>query len=48
MGSGFSLKYKPEVTPDNNKTSAFDPNYGFPNGRKERGNQTLFEKLNMN
>lgn len=41
MGSGFSLKYKPDVTPDPEKESTFDPNFGFPNGRKERGKLKL-------
>lgn len=37
MGNGISLHYKPDVTPNPEKPSAFDPNFGFPNGRKERG-----------
>jgi hypothetical protein len=37
MGNGFSLKYKPEVTPDPNVVTKFDPNYGFEKPRKERG-----------
>lgn len=37
MGNAFALKYRPEITPDPNKETAFDPLYGFPSGRKERG-----------
>lgn len=37
MGNGFSLAYKPEVTPHPMKEPQFDSNFGFPNGRKERG-----------
>ncbi|CRL07404.1 CLUMA_CG020377, isoform A [Clunio marinus] len=36
MGSGFSLHYKPEVTPDPNKETAFDHHFGFNGQRKER------------
>lgn len=44
MGSGFSLRYRPEVTPDPLKPSAFDPSYGFQQPRKERGS-SIFLKL---
>jgi NADH dehydrogenase (ubiquinone) 1 beta subcomplex subunit 7 len=37
MGNGFSLHYFPETTPDNTKPTAFDPNFGFKEPRKERG-----------
>lgn len=37
MGSGFSLKYNPDVNPNPEKESAFNPNMGFANPRKERG-----------
>jgi hypothetical protein len=37
MGNGFSLAYHPEVTPHPLKEPTFDPLYGFPNGRKQRG-----------
>lgn len=37
MGNGITLALKPEVTPSPNQESQFDPLYGFPNGRKERG-----------
>jgi hypothetical protein len=37
MGNGITLALKPEVTPSPNQASQFDPNFGFPNGRKERG-----------
>lgn len=36
MGNGITLALKPEVTPDPNKDSQFDPLYGFENGRKQR------------
>ncbi|CAO1431231.1 unnamed protein product [Diamesa serratosioi] len=36
MGNGFSLAYKPDVTPHPMKEPQFDSNFGFPNGRKER------------
>lgn len=29
---------KPDTTPSPVKEPSFDPNFGFPNGRKERGN----------
>lgn len=37
MGNAVSLKYKPDVTPHPEKFSAYDPNFGFPTGRQERG-----------
>jgi len=36
MGAAWSLYFHPDVTPDPEKTSSYDPNFGFPNGRKER------------
>ncbi|XP_055912821.1 NADH dehydrogenase [ubiquinone] 1 beta subcomplex subunit 7 [Eupeodes corollae] len=36
MGNAFALYARPEVTPDPRKEPAFDPQMGFPNGRKER------------
>lgn len=35
--SGFYLYFYPEITPDPREEPTFDPNLGFPNGRKERG-----------
>lgn len=35
--NGLGLYLKPDITPDPLKESQFDPNLGFPNGRKERG-----------
>jgi hypothetical protein len=37
MGSGFSLSYRPEVTPHPLKEPTNDPLFGFSEGRKERG-----------
>lgn len=37
MGNAVSLKYRPDVTPHPEKFSAYDPNFGFPTGRQERG-----------
>lgn len=37
MGSGFSLKYNPEVIPNPEKETAFSPSLGFAGDRKERG-----------
>lgn len=39
MGNAFQLAYRPEVTPSPLQESAYDPLYGFQNGRKERGLQ---------
>uniref|UniRef100_A0A336MBQ8 NADH dehydrogenase [ubiquinone] 1 beta subcomplex subunit 7 n=2 Tax=Culicoides sonorensis TaxID=179676 RepID=A0A336MBQ8_CULSO len=37
MGNWASRYYmNPEGTPDPTKPPSFDPNFGFPNGRKER------------
>jgi hypothetical protein len=37
MGNGWALYSDPEGTPHPMKEPSFDPLYGFPNGRKERG-----------
>lgn len=37
IGNGFNLYFHPEIQPDPSKEPTFDPNLGFPNGRKERG-----------
>ncbi|XP_049824084.1 NADH dehydrogenase [ubiquinone] 1 beta subcomplex subunit 7 [Aethina tumida] len=34
--TGFNLHFHPEVTPSPLEEPTFDPNLGFPNGRKER------------
>ncbi|XP_034946051.1 NADH dehydrogenase [ubiquinone] 1 beta subcomplex subunit 7 [Chelonus insularis] len=36
MGSTASYVLHPDVTPMGDAVPSFDPNYGFPNGRKER------------
>lgn len=35
--NGFNLYFHPEITPNPLEDPTFDPNLGFPNGRKERG-----------
>jgi hypothetical protein len=37
MGNAWALYSDPERTPHPLKGPSFDPLYGFPNGRKERG-----------
>lgn len=37
MGNAWTAYTDPEGTPDPLKGPSFDPLYGFPNGRKERG-----------
>lgn len=37
MGNGMTLYYKPDVTPDYRKPSAYDPNFGFQEPRQQRG-----------
>lgn len=37
LENGYNLLLHPEIQPDPNKEPTFDPNLGFPNGRKERG-----------
>lgn len=37
MGHGMSLYFKPDVTPNPNKESAFEPEFGFKTPRPERG-----------
>ena len=46
MGNGITLALKPEVTPSPNQESQFDPLYGFPNGRKERGKSRIKKMYN--
>uniref|UniRef100_A0A0K8TPD0 NADH dehydrogenase [ubiquinone] 1 beta subcomplex subunit 7 n=1 Tax=Tabanus bromius TaxID=304241 RepID=A0A0K8TPD0_TABBR len=36
MGNAFALYTKPDVTPHPLKDPSFDPNFGFPQGRKPR------------
>jgi len=36
MGNAFALYVKPDVTPHPLNDPSFDPQLGFPNGRKER------------
>jgi len=45
MGGIYSDLLQKDVTPKWREQSSFDPNYGFPNGRKERSRHTLFKKL---
>lgn len=35
--NGYNLYFHPDIQPDPAKEPTFDPNIGFPNGRKERG-----------
>lgn len=35
--NGFNLYLHPEVQPNPREEPTFDPNIGFPEGRKERG-----------
>lgn len=37
MGNAYALYARPELTPSPLEGPTFDPNLGFPNGRKERG-----------
>lgn len=37
MGHGMSLYFKPDVTPNPHKESAFEPEFGFKTPRTERG-----------
>lgn len=42
MGNAVGLYCtKPDTTPNPNKDPSFDPNLGFPSGRKERGEGIL-------
>lgn len=34
--NAYNLKFHPDVTPVPESEPTFDPNYGFPNGRKKR------------
>lgn len=37
MGNAYALYARPEIQPHPLHEPTFDPNVGFPNGRKERG-----------
>lgn len=44
MGNWYSRYYaNPAGTPSNEVPPSFDPLYGFPNGRKERGILQFFQ-----
>lgn len=42
MGNAWALYSDPEGTPHPLQGPSFDPLYGFPNGRKERGKCSMF------
>jgi hypothetical protein len=42
MGNAWALYSDPEGTPHPLQGPSFDPLYGFPNGRKERGKWIMF------
>ncbi|GAB1601520.1 NADH dehydrogenase [ubiquinone] 1 beta subcomplex subunit 7-like [Argonauta hians] len=46
MGHVFNEVLHPEVSPDFRNPPTFDPNLGFPNGRKERVMVATQEELN--
>lgn len=38
ISSGYNLYMYPDVTPAPNTKAKFDPLYGFPDGREQKGN----------